>query len=150
MEGVLSLATGTLGTLASGICLLITFTAGATGMVSSMAGSVGNALAVLSMDDDYKRKRARDKARRRNAGDHLKYGGEVRHKSIALHSPTTSDLLVVLPRVSAVYSCHPLKVPRPMVQLGSSRLSFRFGKQLTRSRVSVKVSLALLPSPLAV
>eukprot|EP00051_Salpingoeca_urceolata_P024411 m.428631 g.428631 ORF g.428631 m.428631 type:complete len:3311 (+) comp20233_c0_seq24:244-10176(+) len=62
VDGVLSAATGTL--------------ASATSAVSSIAGSVGNTLASLSMDEEYKKQRQLASARRKTAKDHLAFGGE--------------------------------------------------------------------------
>lgn len=49
--------------------------AGAAGFVTSITGTVGNSLAVLSMDDDFQRARKHDAARHRTVAGQLEHGG---------------------------------------------------------------------------
>lgn len=49
--------------------------AGAAGFVTSITGTVGNSLAVLSMDDDFQRARKHDAARQRTVAGQLEHGG---------------------------------------------------------------------------
>jgi len=61
-EGVQSLASNTM--------------AGALGVVTGITSSVSNSLAVLSMDDDYQRKRHEENLSMKSSGDRLLHGGK--------------------------------------------------------------------------
>eukprot|EP00911_Craspedida_sp_UC1_P002454 UC1_evm1s1827 len=49
--------------------------AGAAGFVTSITGTIGNSLAVLSMDEDYQRARKHGSARHRSVAGQLEHGG---------------------------------------------------------------------------
>eukprot|EP00048_Salpingoeca_helianthica_P004514 m.77774 g.77774 ORF g.77774 m.77774 type:complete len:3510 (-) comp13223_c1_seq4:21-10550(-) len=62
LEGMLSLASNTV--------------AGASGAVAGITGSIGNSIAVLSFDDEYRRKRIEDKLMHRSSSDQMLQGGK--------------------------------------------------------------------------
>eukprot|EP00047_Mylnosiga_fluctuans_P009057 m.9855 g.9855 ORF g.9855 m.9855 type:complete len:3208 (+) comp2465_c0_seq1:50-9673(+) len=57
--------------------------AGTFGVVTGIASSVGNSLAVLSMDDDYQRKRREENLAHKSSGDEVLHGGKRMMTGIA-------------------------------------------------------------------